>query len=155
METFNSVVKTIWITDDDSDDLDFFQDAVKEIYPLAQLTTLSSGEELIEKLSLLPAPDLLFLDISMPCKGGHDCIKEIRSRNEFRSLPIVIYSSSPNPLDVTYSYGLGANLYLRKPTKYSDIVLLLRKVLQLDWKKPGEITNNMFVGGNYVPFTAL
>jgi CheY-like chemotaxis protein len=155
METFTSIVKTIWITDDDPDDLDFFQDALREIYPSAELTLISNGEELLEKLSCLPAPDLLFLDISMPYKGGHDCVKEIRSKNQLRSLPIVIYSSSPNPLDITYSYGFGANLYVRKPTKYSDIVLLLRKVLQLDWKNPQEITNNMFVGGNYVPFTAL
>jgi CheY-like chemotaxis protein len=155
METFTSVAKTIWITDDDPDDLLFFQDALKEIYPSAHITTLSNGDELINKLSTLPAPDLLFLDISMPCKSGHDCIKEIRSKNQFRFLPIVIYSSSPNPIDITYSYGLGANLYLRKPTKYTDILLLLRKVLQLDWNKPQDITNNHFVGGNYVPFTAL
>ena len=154
METLNSVVKTIWITDDDPDDLSFFQEAIKEIYPSAHLATISSGEELLDKLSTLPAPDLLFLDISMPCKTGHDCVKEIRSQNQFRSLPIVIYSSSPNPLDITYSYGLGANLYLRKPLKYQDIVLLLRKVLQLDWSKPQEIMNAMFVSGNYVPFTA-
>jgi len=154
METFTSFAKTIWITDDDPDDLLFFQDALKEIYPSADLTTLSSGDELINKLSTLPAPDLLFLDINMPLKTGHDCIKEIRSKNNFRSLPIVIYSSSLNPLDVTYSYGFGANLYLRKPTNYRDIVLLLRKVLRLDWNNPQEITNRMFVGENYVPFTA-
>jgi len=155
METFTSFVKTIWITDDDPDDLLFFQDALKEIYPPANLTTLSSGDELINKLSTLSAPDLLFLDINMPLKTGHDCLKEIRSKNNFRSLPIVIYTSSLNPLDVTYSYGFGANLYLRKPTNYRDIVLLLRKVLRLDWNNPQEITNRMFVGENYVPFTAL
>lgn len=151
---FTSIVKTIWITDDDPDDLEIFSDALSEIYPSAHLTTLSSGEELLKQLSLLPAPDLLFLDINMPC-NGHDCLKTIRSQHKFQCLPIIIYSSSFRELDVADSYQLGANLYLKKPISYRSLLAALKQILQLDWTQPQDITSRQFVGNKYVPFTAL
>lgn len=154
METFTSIVKTIWLADDDPDDLEVFQETLTEVYPSAKLNTFRNGNELLAALSTLPAPDLLFLDINMPCKG-HDCLKAIRSEPKFQNLPLIIYSSSFRELDVTYSYGLGANLYVRKPSTYMDMLNLMEKLLQLDWTDPKEITNKQFVDDKYVPFTAL
>lgn len=154
METLTSIVKAIWIADDDPDDLNVFKEALEEIYPSAQLTALRNGDDLLEKLSLLPAPDLLFLDLNMPC-SGYDCIKAIRSHAELHTLPIVVYTSSFRDLDITYSYGLGANLYIRKPTTYAGLLQTLRKALELDWGNPKQITSNQVVAGIYVPFTAL
>lgn len=150
--TFSSAVKNIWLTEDDPDDIVFFQEALQNIYPSAQLTSIDNGAELIDRLNSHTAPDLLFLDINMPCKDGHSCLKEIRSKHQFRSLPIIVYSGSPRPLDINYSYSLGANLYIHKPSRYGDILLLLGKVLELDWQNPQDITNSYFVDGNYVPF---
>lgn len=155
METFASSVKTIWVTDDDVDDLLLFQEAVREQYPAILLTTIKSGDELLLKLDTLPPPDILFLDINMPCTNGYECLKAIRSQSRFHALPIIIYSCSGKEMDVTYSYGLGANLYMRKPSSYQGLLNDIRKVLQLEWKHPKEVTNSHFVGGKYVPFTAL
>lgn len=154
METFASSVKTIWLSDDDPDDLEIFKDVLSEVYPLAHLTTFSDGHKLLQAIATLPAPDLLFLDINMPC-SGHECLKAIRSDSRHHSLPIIVYSSSARDLDIRDSYGLGANLYIRKPTTYSDMLQTVKSVLALDWRDPDSVTNSQFIGNKYVPFTAL
>ena len=90
----------------------------------------------------------------MPC-NGNDCLKDIKSQNKVYTLPIVIYSSSFREVDVTYSYGLGATLYIRKPSTYQGILDLVKGVLELNWNEPEYITSMQFVGDKYVPFAAL
>ena len=147
------IVKTIWLADDDPDDLHLFQDALDEVCPSAHLTTFSNGEKLLQGFFTLPAPDLLFLDINMPC-DGYDCLKAIRDEGRFNSLPVIIYSGSFRESDITDSYQLGANLYIRKPLKYRELLQTLKSVLLLDWRKAEEITSRQYVGNMYVPFTA-
>jgi hypothetical protein len=53
---------------------------------------------------------------------------------------------------VNHAYGLGANLFVKKPGKYGDMVDLLKEVLTLNWKDPMGIANTHFVGNNYIPF---
>ena len=153
MEAFTSIVKVIWLADDDPDDIEIFRDTLRELFPQIQLFTFTNGHLLIKALSTLRAPDLLFLDINMPL-DGHQCLKLIRDNNKFRNLPVVVYSSSFRELDVIYSYGSGANLYIRKPSTYEGLRRTIEKVLRLDWSKPHEITKQQFDGDNYVPFTA-
>lgn len=155
MEVFTSKVKTIWITDDDDDDLIIFRDVIQNISPAIELKEFRNGEELLNALAILSAPDLLFLDINMPLKDGQQCLEEIKKQRQFAELPIIVYSSSPKPLDIFNSYESGASLYIRKPSSFDEIVLILRKALQLDWKQCKEITSSHFVDGKYVPFMAL
>lgn len=155
MEVFTSKVRTIWITDDDEDDLIIFRDALQDIASTAHLTELRNGDELLNALCILPAPDLLFLDINIPGKNGEQCLKEIRTQSKFYDLPIIVYSSSYKPSTIERSYELGASLYIRKPSSFDEITLILKKLLQLDWNQWKEITSNHFVDGKYVPFMTL
>jgi CheY-like chemotaxis protein len=152
MEEIVAVIKKVWITDDDPDDVIVFQEALTEVYPAAHLTAFSSGEALLKSLSTLPAPDLLFLDIQMPCLSGKDCLVEIRNRIHLQALPVIIYSCSPNPNDITSSYQLGATLYVQKPGKYTELLQLVKMLLSLQWGDIQTITNKQFVDGKYVPF---
>ena len=72
-------------------------------------------EILFEKLKEA-IPDLLFLDIEMPCKDGIACILEIRRDPRYNYMPVVMYTSHSNPRYISSSYQNGANYFLIKPS---------------------------------------
>ena len=145
------VFENIWLADDDTDDCEIFEDVIKQILPNVSLTILNNGEQLISLINLGKLPDILFLDINMPC-NGFDCLDEIRDKRKLRKLPIVIFSSSLNPGDIDASYGLGANLFYRKPSSFLQLITGLQYLFQMNWNDPYTITSNHFINNKFVPF---
>lgn len=60
-------------------------------------------------------PDLVLLDLNLPKKNGREVLAEIKSAPKLQSIPVVIFSSSSSPNDITGAYQLHANCYLIKP----------------------------------------
>lgn len=152
MYPFAQKPRVIWFADDDPDDVYLFETILKEVNPSALFTAFSYGEDLLKGLSTLPAPDLLFLDINMPCMNGQECLKKIRNQPAFKRLPIVVFTSSPRQGDVAYTYALGAHLFVHKPSNYTEIIKILEQVLTLNWSKPEEILEKHYINNTYVPF---
>lgn len=126
----------VMLADDDEDDRNFFQEAVTESVPNVKITTVSDGDRLIEKLLSLEAlPQVVFLDLNMPVKNGWECLREIRSNEKLKQLPVVIYSTSSNREHIEETYRIGASFYIRKPDSYKDLKQLTRKVFSLEWGK--------------------
>ena len=130
----------------------FFERALKEVAPRVSFSAVHDGDKLIQLLESY-LPDLLFLDLGMPCKDGVQCIKEIREQRQFHSMPIVVFSINDDSLAIQAAYGYGANLYIVKPDEYSLLKLFLQKVVSMDWNDPKSITENYFSNSRYVPFT--
>jgi CheY-like chemotaxis protein len=121
-------VKHILIAEDDSDDVDFFKEAVKENCPMVEVTVAEDGKKLLSVLETIPIPDIIVLDLNMPYVNGKDCIKAIRQKDKFHNVPIVVYSTSSNQYDMEYCLSNGANHYLIKPGTYSAISQLVHKL---------------------------
>lgn len=154
METTAPVFENIWLADDDADDCELFQDVLKQILPLASLTIIPNGEDLMNLLNTTHKPDILFLDINMPCKDGLDCLVEIRAQRQFARLPVVIFSSSTQPKHIDVSYGYGANLYYSKPTSFQELIAGLSTLFKMNWNDPYTITSNHYINNKFVPFNA-
>ncbi len=105
----------IMIADDDKDDIELFQSAVKECSLNIKVSTAKNGEMLIELLEKEPAPDVIVFDLNMPCMNGYDCLKVIRKNREYNHVPIMILSTSSAQRDIDYCFSNGANYYLVKP----------------------------------------
>jgi len=72
-----------------------------------------------------PKPDLILLDLNMPGKDGIEVLKEIKSDDNIKRIPVVIMTSSKAEQDIVKSYNLHANSYIVKPmdqTQFIDIV---------------------------------
>ena len=68
------------MADDDEDDRILFIEAVKDLNNDLIIEIASDGQQLLDVLSQSNSlPELLFLDINMPCKNGFECLKVIRS----------------------------------------------------------------------------
>ncbi len=93
--------------------------------------------------SSAPVPVLFLLDINMPRCNGLEVLERLRETRLYRSIPIIVFSSSNHPRDVEQAYRLGANAYLVKPTstvQRNEMVRTIRAFwLQLNQVPPVSI----------------
>ena len=74
----------------------------------------SDGETALKALRDNP-PDLGVFDIKMPRMDGLEVLKEIRTHDHLKRIPVVILSSSREESDLARSWDLGVNAYVVKP----------------------------------------
>ncbi len=105
-----------------------------------KLLLFKDGLELIDYLHQpnVAIPYILFLDINMPVKNGFETLGAIRGNKDFRSMCIVMYSTSVVRSDVDKAKTLGANLFLQKPYDFEKFSSTLQKILNTDWKNSCE-----------------
>lgn len=125
----------IYVTDDDADDFLFLKDAIGELDKSVILEHVTSCSDLISLLENGHIPDMIFLDLNMPKISGRECIERIREEAKYRKVPIIIYSTSKSNKDVEFCYEKGANFYLVKPNTFKGLLISIKKVITIDWKK--------------------
>ena len=106
----------IILADDDPDDCFLFSTLSQEVSKDLRVTCLHDCGSLLNYLTNHPLPDMVFLDLNMPILSGWDCLKKIREKLEWTKIPIVIYSTSSRRDTIDERYGLGANMYIVKPS---------------------------------------
>ena len=146
-------ISSILLAEDNLEHCFFFRKALQQVAPEVQLRVVHDGDVLMTLLQSY-TPDLLFLDLIMPCKNGVECIKEIREHKINDGLPIVVFTISSQANAIQTAYGFGANLYFVKPAQLSQIVNALQHILNMDWSDPRAITEKYFRNNTYMPFEA-
>ena len=124
----------IFYTEDDCDDQEFFKKALEGIEYDTEVYFQAHGEELLHDLryhSVLPT--LIFLDLNMPRRTGFEVLQEIREIEDFNDIPVIILSTTSDPVSTHRAKNLGANLFLTKPTTINQFTALMRVVLAMDW----------------------
>jgi CheY-like chemotaxis protein len=69
-----------------------------------------------------PNPVVMLLDLKMPKLNGLDVLKQIKSDERLRALPVVMLTSSREERDLVASYQLGVNAYVVKPVSFQEFV---------------------------------
>ncbi|HEX8563626.1 MAG TPA: response regulator [Flavobacterium sp.] len=121
----------ILLADDDPDDRDLFEEAFAGLN--ADIHTVENGVELMKVLEAgNDLPDFIFLDLNMPERNGKECLREIRQKN-FGDVRVIIYSTSSNAKDIDDTFALGADLYVKKPNTFTELIKTAESILTLDW----------------------
>jgi CheY-like chemotaxis protein len=60
-------------------------------------------------------PKLILVDLKMPKVSGMQVLDRLKSDPDFKSIPVVILTSSQEDPDIAKCYSLGANSYIVKP----------------------------------------
>ncbi|MDP1621118.1 MAG: response regulator [Bacteroidales bacterium] len=63
---------------------------------------------------------VIFLDLKLPKVSGLEVLREIKSNESTRMLPVVIITSSKEDPDIQQAYALGANSYIVKPVDFES-----------------------------------
>jgi CheY-like chemotaxis protein len=128
---------TVLLADDDEDDRMMTADALREARISNQLQFVTDGEELIDYLyhrgkyappAHAPRPDLLLLDLNMPKKDGREALREMKQNPAFRSIPVLVLTTSKTEEDVERIYGLGANSFITKPVTFEGLVQAMKVI---------------------------
>lgn len=77
-------------------------DAMNFLYKLGEYKTVAS-------------PDFIILDLNLPIKDGREVLIEIKHHDDFKSIPVVVLTSSSDANDIKMVYDNYANCYLTKP----------------------------------------
>jgi two-component system response regulator len=137
----------ILIGEDDADDRFLLQAAFEENGFKDDLHFAENGVDLLAQLQALPVdepeggfPRFILLDLNMPKKDGREVLKEIKQHPRFRSIPIVIFSTTNNEVEMKRCYELGANSYITKPNSFESLLKTVA-ALRSYWVQTVEVPN--------------
>ena len=124
----------ILMADDDDDDYMLTQKALKESKLLNQLIRVKDGEELLDYLKgegpyeneEVVRPGVILLDLNMPRKDGREALREIKSDERFRDIPVVVFTTSKAEEDIYRSYQLGVNSFITKPVTFENLISVMQ-----------------------------
>src|SRR3569833_4546646 len=105
-----------------------FETALKEAGIRLKFYRVSDGEQAMAFLNRqgayekAPTPHLVLLDLNLPQKNGLDVLGEIQASGNFKSIPLIVFTSSALASDRKRSFSLGAREYITKPSTFDGFV---------------------------------
>ena len=79
-----------------------------------EIVEAKNGEEAIKSLEDSPDVNLIILDLNMPVLDGHEVLKQFKSGDKTKHIPIIVLTSSDNLSDIKKAYANHANCYIQK-----------------------------------------
>jgi CheY-like chemotaxis protein len=114
---------------EDSDDETFFAERCFAASGIDfELRRATDGNQLVRALEACGTelPRAIILDLKMPLMNGFETLEWIRQRPAYRTLPVIILSSSAMAEDQDRARSLGATEYLVKPHSLLELEKLLK-----------------------------
>lgn len=129
----------IFYADDDEDDLLLFKEAVEKVASDLKsalgLHLHPNGNNLIENIKKdRDSQAIVFLDINMPLQSGTDLLQQIRTAPGIMASPVIMYSTSSSPNNIELCQSLGADFYVIKPIKFSDLTEMIANFIHINWQ---------------------
>lgn len=79
-----------------------------------------------------PVPVVILLDLKLPKVNGLEVLKAIKTHPVYKTIPVVILTTSAESSDVKSAYVLGANSYILKPVDYEKFIDVAKQI-ELYW----------------------
>ncbi len=119
--------KTILQIDDDSDDCEFFQQALEAVSSAAYMALHNPIEALQKLIDREVIPDIIFLDINMPLMSGIELLAELKKSETANNIPVIIFSTAP--VSSNLAKLLDAKDYVTKPSNFNDLKNILKGIV--------------------------
>ena len=116
--------KTVLIADDDVRNI-FSLTKALEIQGMKVIPAMD-GKEALKILNENKEIDIVLMDMMMPEMDGYETIREIRSSQEFKNMPVLAVTSKAMMGDREKCIAVGASDYISKPVDIDQMVSLLR-----------------------------
>ncbi len=120
--------------EDSPGDVLLITEAFKESAITTRLNVVGDGEEALDYLNrkgkhtTATAPDFIILDLNLPRMDGRAFLKRIKAENLFKSIPIIVLTSSRSDLDIREVWALNANCYIVKPSDMDGYIETVKKI---------------------------
>jgi len=126
----------ILMVEDDNNDVDMTLAALEE-YNLANEVALTrDGEEALDYLYCRGKyesrsnenPAVLLLDLKLPKVDGLEVLRQVKTDDKLKMIPVVVLTSSHEEKDMVASYKLGVNAYVVKPVDFHEFVNAIKEL---------------------------
>ena len=120
----------ILLVEDDPKDIDLTLAALGEYKLANEVIVVRDGAEALDYLQTKgnyrsrarENPAVVLLDLKLPKVDGLEVLREIRSDERLKLIPVVVLTSSREDRDMVASYKLGVNAYVVKPVDFHEFV---------------------------------
>jgi chemotaxis family two-component system response regulator Rcp1 len=129
-------IPEILMVDDNPADIDLTTEILAQTEGHFHVNAVNDGVEAISflrhegKYAQAPAPDLVVLDLNLPRKDGCEVLSSIKADPALAKIPVVIFTTSQSSADITRSYKLGANCYLKKPGNLPEFIAVVQSMAE-------------------------
>ena len=124
----------ILLVEDNPGDIRLTQEALKESKIEIHLDVVTDGEQAIDflfkrnKFADSIRPHIVLLDLNLPKKNGIEVLKEIKSNDSLKKIPVIVLTTSDADHDISKAYSLHANCYILKPVDFDDFARVIKLV---------------------------
>ena len=92
-------------------------------------------------------PDLILLDLNMPKKDGREVLAEIKTDENLKDIPVLVFTVSSSEKDILSAYNLHANAFITKPIDLHEFNAVVRSLEEF-WftivKLPHSVSGNNY-----------
>lgn len=124
----------ILLVEDSPGDVRLTMEALADAKISNKISVASDGVEALEFLRRegefkdAQRPGLILLDLNMPRMDGRELLKIIKNDDEFKTIPVVVLTTSEADSDVLKSYDLRANCYITKPVDLDQFMIVVNSI---------------------------
>lgn len=111
----------ILLVEDSEQDALLIREALEEQEILKEMSHVQNGEEALKYLKKeapyenSKLPDLILMDINMPVMNGIEALKQIKSLENFKQIPVLMLTTSSRKEDILRAYKEQSSSYIVKP----------------------------------------
>ena len=126
----------ILVVEDDPRDVELGLMALDEYKLANEVVVVRDGKEALDYLYCREqfasrtegSPAIIVLDLKLPKVNGLEVLKQIRSDERLKMIPVVVLTSSQEEKDMLASYQLGVNAYVVKPVNFHEFVNAVKEL---------------------------
>jgi DNA-binding response OmpR family regulator len=126
----------ILMVEDDPKDVELTLTALDDYKLANEVVVTRDGEEALDYLYCrgkftarsTDNPAVLLLDLKLPKVDGLEVLKQIKSDEKLKMIPVVVLTSSHEEKDMVTSYELGVNAYVVKPVDFHEFVNAVKEL---------------------------
>lgn len=116
----------ILLIEDNPIDLDLTLRAFASRKITNKIEVARDGEEALAFLKLwdkgAQKPSVILLDLNLPKINGLEVLKILKNHPEYKTIPVVILTTSSQSSDMETAYLLGVNSYIVKPVSFEKFM---------------------------------
>lgn len=127
----------VLVIEDNADDRELLLRQLKKSGMESHVKFIDDGKEALEFLTRPPSPGIvdsliaIFLDLKLPSLGGLDLLRQLRAEEKYRTLPVIVMTSSNNPKDMEECRRLKVTSYVPKPVSFMSFSKAVADVFHL------------------------
>lgn len=114
-------LKHVLLVEDNQDDELLTVRSIQKSGVPVEIAVVHDGVEAyayLDQLTAATLPCLVLLDLKLPKVNGHEVLQRIRENELTRHVPVVVFTSSNEGLDIDEAYRRCCNSYVRKPVDF-------------------------------------